>query len=97
MMKIGLLGCGNIGHIIAEHATGFTITAVYDVVRDRPGRLLDGAVHELIAAARRGMDAELAARVRDGRLRAEGLIAKPVMKGFKALLGAAMPRSEVAS
>ena len=27
----------------------------------------------------------------------EGLIAKPVMKGFKALLGAAMPRSEVAS
>ena len=35
MMKIGLLGCGNIGHIIAEHATGFTITAVYDVVPER--------------------------------------------------------------
>jgi aspartate dehydrogenase len=35
MMKVGLLGCGNIGHIIAEHATGFTITAVYDVVPER--------------------------------------------------------------
>ncbi len=35
MMKIGLLGCGNIGHIIAEHTTGFTITAVYDVVPER--------------------------------------------------------------
>jgi aspartate dehydrogenase len=35
MMRIGLLGCGNIGHIIAEHATGFTITAVYDVVPER--------------------------------------------------------------
>jgi 3-hydroxyisobutyrate dehydrogenase-like beta-hydroxyacid dehydrogenase len=35
MMKVGLLGCGNIGHIIAEHATGFTITSVYDVVPER--------------------------------------------------------------
>ena len=35
MMRIGLLGCGNIGHIIAEHATGFTITAVFDVVIER--------------------------------------------------------------
>jgi aspartate dehydrogenase len=35
MMKIGLLGCGNIGHIIAEHAAGFVITAVYDVVPER--------------------------------------------------------------
>lgn len=34
-MKIGLLGCGNIGHIIAGHATGFNITAVYDVVPER--------------------------------------------------------------
>ena len=35
MMRIGLLGCGNIGHIIAVHATGFTIAAVYDVVPER--------------------------------------------------------------
>jgi len=32
MMRIGLLGCGNIGHIIAGHAEGFEISAVYDKV-----------------------------------------------------------------
>jgi aspartate dehydrogenase len=35
MMKIGLLGCGNIGHIIAVHASGFVISAVYDKVPER--------------------------------------------------------------
>lgn len=35
MMKVGLLGCGNIGHIIAVHARGFTISAVYDKVPER--------------------------------------------------------------
>jgi aspartate dehydrogenase len=32
MMRIGLLGCGNIGHIIAQHRSGFLISAVYDQV-----------------------------------------------------------------
>jgi aspartate dehydrogenase len=35
MLRIGLLGCGNIGHIIAVHATGFRISAVYDKVPER--------------------------------------------------------------
>ena len=35
MFKIGLLGCGNIGHIIAVHASGFRISAVYDKVPER--------------------------------------------------------------
>lgn len=35
MLRIGLLGCGNIGHIIAQHAEGFEISAVYDKVADR--------------------------------------------------------------
>ena len=35
MMRIGLLGCGNIGHIIAQHGGDFTITAVYDLVFER--------------------------------------------------------------
>jgi aspartate dehydrogenase len=39
MMKIGLLGCGNIGHIIAEHGTGFAISAVYDVVPERASEI----------------------------------------------------------
>ncbi|WML66994.1 MAG: aspartate dehydrogenase [Methanoregula sp. SKADARSKE-2] len=32
MLRIGLLGCGNIGHIIAQHRGSFAITAVYDKV-----------------------------------------------------------------
>ncbi len=35
MLRIGLLGCGNIGHIIAQHGGDFTITAVYDLVFER--------------------------------------------------------------
>ena len=35
MMRIGLLGCGNIGHILARHAEGFTIPAVYDTTPER--------------------------------------------------------------
>jgi aspartate dehydrogenase len=35
MMRIGLLGCGNIGHIIAQQGGDFTITAVYDLVFER--------------------------------------------------------------
>jgi aspartate dehydrogenase len=35
MMRIGLLGCGNIGHIIAQHGGGFEISSVYDLVSER--------------------------------------------------------------
>jgi aspartate dehydrogenase len=35
MMRIGLLGCGNIGNIIAGHADGFAISAVFDKVYAR--------------------------------------------------------------
>jgi aspartate dehydrogenase len=35
MIRIGLLGCGNIGHIIAQHGGDFAITAVYDLVFER--------------------------------------------------------------
>lgn len=35
MMRIGLLGCGNIGHIIAHHSGRFTISAVFDQVYER--------------------------------------------------------------
>ncbi len=39
MIRIGLLGCGNIGHIIARHAEGFTIPAVYDSIPERAGEI----------------------------------------------------------
>ena len=38
MIRIGLLGCGNIGHIIARHAEEFTIPAVYDTIPERAGK-----------------------------------------------------------
>ncbi|MGA2161974.1 MAG: aspartate dehydrogenase [Methanoregula sp.] len=39
MLRIGLLGCGNIGHIIAQHAEGFVISAVYDKVPERTAEI----------------------------------------------------------
>ncbi|MFA4878199.1 MAG: aspartate dehydrogenase [Methanoregula sp.] len=46
MIKIGLLGCGNIGHIIAHHTGSFAISAVYDQVFERAQEIaaLCGAV-----------------------------------------------------
>ena len=35
MIKIGLLGCGNVGHIIATHAGSIQVVAVFDII---PGR-----------------------------------------------------------
>ncbi|MDN7012217.1 aspartate dehydrogenase [Methanoculleus sp. FWC-SCC3] len=35
MIKIGLLGCGNVGHIIATHAESIQVVAVFDII---PGR-----------------------------------------------------------
>jgi aspartate dehydrogenase len=34
-MRVGLLGCGTIGHVIAAHAGGFAVAALYD---QDPGR-----------------------------------------------------------
>jgi len=39
MMRIGLLGCGNIGHIIARHAGRFAISAVFDQVYERAAEI----------------------------------------------------------
>ncbi|OYY94910.1 MAG: hypothetical protein B7Y41_04960 [Hydrogenophilales bacterium 28-61-23] len=67
------------------------LTAVYDVIKDRPGQSLDDAVHGLIASARLGADADLAERIHAWRERAEAHIPKPVMKGFKQILRASLP------
>ena len=39
MIKIGLIGCGNIGHIIANHAGGIEIVALFDIFFDRAKEL----------------------------------------------------------
>jgi len=67
------------------------LTAVYDVVSERPGQGLGGEVHALIAQARQGTDSILAASIHAWRVRAETQIPKPVMKGFKHLLRMSLP------
>lgn len=62
------------------------IALVYDVVKDRAGKLLEGAHHALIAKARQGMDEAMVAQVYEQRLYAETMISRPVMKAFKAWL-----------
>lgn len=39
MIRIGLLGCGNIGHIIAAHARGVRIVALFDKYPERAKEL----------------------------------------------------------
>jgi aspartate dehydrogenase len=39
MIKIGLLGCGNVGHILATHADTIRVVAVYDIIPERAEEL----------------------------------------------------------
>ena len=41
MIRIGLLGCGNIGHIIAKHQENFEILALYDLIPEKAQELAD--------------------------------------------------------
>jgi aspartate dehydrogenase len=80
MMRVGLLGCGNIGHLIASHAEGFTIAALYDQVPERAeelaarcGGIAYGTFEAFVAA-----DVQLvveAASVRAVRARGEAVLA----------------------
>jgi len=69
------------------------LTAVYDVVRDRPGQGLGDDVHALIAQARQGANS-VAESIHAWRVRAETQIPKPVMKGFKQWLRTSLPMSD---
>lgn len=49
MITIGLIGCGNIGHIIAKHAEGFRIVALFDKIFDRAqelGEIIGARAHD---------------------------------------------------
>lgn len=39
MIRIGLLGCGNVGHIIAKYKGNFEIVALFDKVKDHAAKL----------------------------------------------------------
>lgn len=64
------------------------VAVIYQVVKDRPGKLLGPQYHALIARALKGMDDGLVNEVYEQRLYAETMISRPVMKGFKADLRA---------
>ncbi|MCK9398042.1 MAG: hypothetical protein M0Q44_20950 [Methylobacter sp.] len=59
---------------------------LYDEVKTHPGRLLDTALHLLIAQAREHPDEATRNIIYEKRLLAETAISRPVMKGFKAMI-----------
>jgi hypothetical protein len=62
------------------------IAIMYDVVWQRPGKLLQEDMHKLIAEARRNTDPGVLELVYEKRVLAETMISRPVMKAFKAML-----------
>jgi hypothetical protein len=68
-----------------------SLTAVYDVVKTRPGQIIGNDVHTLIAQARQSTTPALAEAIHAWRVRAETQIPKPVMKGFKQMLRISLP------
>ncbi len=41
MIRVGLLGCGNIGHIIAKTGENIEIIALFDIIFDKARELAD--------------------------------------------------------
>ncbi len=70
------------------------LIAIYDVIKQQSGELLEADLHQLIASARQQMTAEILQAVHQQRVHAEAVIPKPVMKAFKQRLREAlMPES----
>ncbi len=59
---------------------------LYDEVKTQPGKLLDAALHPLIAQARSHLDDAMKNIIYEQRLLAETAISRPVMKSFKAMI-----------
>lgn len=66
------------------------LIAIYDVIKQQSGELLEANLHQLIATARQQMTAEILQRVHQQRIYAEAVIPKPVMKAFKQRLREAL-------
>lgn len=63
------------------------MTLLYDQIKTKPGKLLTGELHSLIASARtRNDDDALKMLIYEKRLLAETAISRPVMKRFKAFI-----------
>lgn len=63
-----------------------TIAILYDVIKSRPGKLLDSSHHRLIEIARRQNSDDIIMQVYEQRLYAETMITRPVMNAYKAML-----------
>ncbi|EIJ43498.1 hypothetical protein BegalDRAFT_2657 [Beggiatoa alba B18LD] len=73
-------------------AEQIALAAIYDVVKDQQGELLDSSLHPLIASARQQHDEALLTIIHAQRVHAESVIPKPTMKAFKQRLrNALMP------
>ena len=59
---------------------------LYDAVKGLPGRLLDGEIHRLIAAARQCPGEEMRTFIYEKRVLAETALSRPTMKAFKAMI-----------
>jgi len=62
------------------------IAVIYDVIKNRQGKLLEQSVHGLIAEARAFSNEKILEEVYEQRLYAEQMISRPVMKAYKAML-----------
>ncbi len=62
------------------------MAVIYDVVKDKAGKLLDPRVHQLIALARIERNEQIVEKVYEQRLYAEQMISRPVMKAYKSML-----------
>ncbi|WP_455366906.1 hypothetical protein [Kaarinaea lacus] len=62
------------------------MAVIYDVVKDKVGKLLDPRVHHLITLARIELNEQLIEKIYEQRLYAEQMISRPVMKAYKAML-----------
>lgn len=62
------------------------ISRLYDVVKNRPGKLIGDEYHTLIEQARSTMDEAQAMFIYEKRLLAETMISRQVMKAYKAWL-----------
>ncbi|MES9940268.1 MAG: hypothetical protein ABW104_14400 [Candidatus Thiodiazotropha sp. 6PLUC2] len=62
------------------------VMAIYSVVKDRPGLIFGGDVHQTIEKARLQRDNQMVQKVRDLRLNAERRVPKQVMSHFQRFL-----------
>ncbi len=63
-----------------------TIAIMYDVIKQRPGKLLNDTHRQLIETARQQSNDDIIMQVYEQRLYAETMISRPVMKAYKAML-----------